>query len=169
MRSYLYIILTLILAALLQQLLPVWPLFGGMKPPILAMTAFYFALRRPPADVWTAVFSAALLQDGLDLGPPGPALIAFPVIGMLALRIRSEIFSDGIVTQLFFGAALGLFTGIITLTVYCVTGQRTVSFTLGLLRLFNSAVLGMITLPPVSIALRKFEAVLPKRRDFGWQ
>lgn len=169
MRSYLYIVLTLGFAALLQQLLPAWPLFGGLKPPLLAMTAFYFALRRKPAHVWAAVFSAALLQDGLDLGAPGPALIAFPVIGILALRIRSEIFSDGVVTQLFFGGALGLFTAAIALVIYCVTGQRTVSFGQGLLRLFSSALLGMITLPAISIALRKFEAALPKRRDFGWQ
>ena len=169
MRPYLYIVLTLVFAALIQQLLPGWPFFGGLKPPLLAMTAFYFALRRKPAHLWTAVFAAALLQDGLDLGPPGPALIAFPAIGILALRIRSEIFSDGVVTQLFFGAALGLFTALTALILYRVTGQRTVSFGLGLLRLCSSALLGMITLPAVSIALRKFEAALPKRRDFGWQ
>lgn len=169
MRTRLFILLTLPLGALLQQLLPAWPVFAGMKPPILAMMAFYYALRRNSADTWLAIFAAALLQDGLDLGSMGPALIAFPAIGMVAIRIRSEIFSDGLITQLFFGAAIGLFTACVTLVIYSATGQRALPFGTALLRLFISTLLGMATLPLISITLKHIEAALPQRRRYGWQ
>jgi len=169
MRRRILIFLTIVLGALLQQFLPAWPLFGGIKPPILAALAIHYALRRDNRDMWLAILTAALLQDGLDLGTFGPALIAFPILGILTQRIRNEIFSEGLVSQLFFGAALGLFTTFVTLFVYTVTGQRPLHFGTTLLRLFGSIWLGMATLPLVSLAINKFEAALPKRRRYRWQ
>lgn len=169
MKRRILMVLIIVLGALLQQFLPVWPLLGGIKPPVLAALATHYALRRDNRDMWLAIFTAALLQDGLDLGTFGPALIAFPILGILAYRIRNDIFSDGLVSQLFFGAALGLFTTFITLLVYTATGQRPLHPSIALLRLFGSIWLGMTTLPLVSLALNKFEAALPKRRRYGWQ
>ena len=124
MKRRILMLLTIALGALLQQTLPVWPLFGGMKPPILAAIALHYALRRDNRDMWLALIVAALLRDGLDLGTFGPGLIAFPIIGIVAQRIRNEVFSDGLISQLVFGAALGLFTALITLLIYAVSGQR---------------------------------------------
>jgi rod shape-determining protein MreD len=129
----------------------------------------HYALRRDNRDMWLVVFSAAILQDGLDLGTFGPALLAFPTIGILANRIRNEVFADGLVSQLFFGAAAGLFTTLTALLIYAVTGQRPMSFGMVLLRLFGSLFLGMATLPLVSLAINKLEAAIPKRRGYGWQ
>jgi cell shape-determining protein MreD len=123
------------IGALVQLFLPPWSVFGGAKPPVLAAFVLYYALRLSWRDMWVALFWAALLHDGLDLGPFGPALLAFPIIGVLAHRIRSEIFVDGAVTHMIVG----------------------------------SGVLGMVTLPLVSLTMNKLEAVLPKRRGYGWQ
>ena len=147
------------LGALVQQLLPAWALFGGVKPPILAALALHYALRRDNRDLWLAVFGAAILQDGLDLGPFGPALLAFAVLGVLANRVRNEIFADGLVTQLVFGAAMGL----------AATGARSPHAGIALLRLVGGALLGAATLPVVSRAINAMEAALPKRRGYGWQ
>lgn len=169
MKMRILMLLTLIAGALLQQLLPVWPLFGGVKPPILASLALYYALRRDHADMWLAIIAAALLRDGLDLGPFGTAMIVFPVIGIIAQRIRNEVFSDGFFTQLTFGALLGLSITFVALFIYGITGQRPLHLGIAMLRLFGSFCLGMITFPMVSLAINKLEAALPKRRRYGWQ
>jgi rod shape-determining protein MreD len=169
MKQRALMLLMLAVGALVQQILPPVPLFGGVKPPIMAALALYYALRRNRNDMWLAIFVAALLSDGLDLGSFGPALLAFPVIGILAHRVRNEVFSDGIVSLLFFGAATGVFTTFVTILVYSFSGQRPVPFSMALLRLVGSFCLGMITLPLVTLAINKLEAALPKRRGYGWQ
>ncbi len=169
MKQRLIMIAVLVTGALLQQLLPVWPLFGGVKPPVVAALVLHYALRRAPREMWTAVLVGALLHDGLELALFGPALLAFPAVGMLAQRIRNEIFSDGLVTQLFFGAALGLFTAFVALFIYSATGQRPFHFGFFVLRLIGAALLGMATLPLVSYSVNKLEAALPKPREYGWQ
>ena len=120
MRRRLLMLLTIAAGALIQQLLPAWPFFGGMKPPILAALALHYALRRDNRDMWLAVIAAALMRDGLEMGTFGPALLAFPIIGILANRIRTEVFSDGLVSQLIFGAAIGLFCAFCALMIYTV-------------------------------------------------
>ena len=162
-------LLTIALGALLQQLLPSWPVCGGIKPPIVAAIALHYALRSEKRDMWLAVLFAAILQDGLDLGSFGPALLAFPAGGLLAYRIRNEIFADGLVSQLVLGALLGLVTAFVALVVYSATGQREVSPLTAFLRLISSTGLGMATLPLASRTITRIETSLPKRKGYGWQ
>lgn len=169
MKRRILMLLIIGIGALLQQFLPAWPLFGGMKPPILAALVLHYALRTDTRDMWLAVITAALMQDGLDLGSFGPALLAFPIIGMGAHHIRSEIFADGVVTQLFLGAVIGLFFTFITLLIFTASGQRPFHFGQAMVRLIGSFVLGMITLPLLSPAILRLEALIPKRRSYGWQ
>ena len=157
------------IGALVQLFLPPWPMFGGIKPPVLASFALYYALHRSPRGMWIAVFWAALLQDGLALGGFGPALIGFPVIGVLAHRVRLEIFVDGAVTQMFFGAAGAMLVTLLTLVIYSVTGQRPFHFGYALLQIIGSGVLGMVMLPLVSVVMKKLENALPRYRGYGWQ
>lgn len=165
MKRRALMLLTIALGALLQQLLPGWVLVGGLKPPILAAMALHYALRKGGPDLWIAVFFAAILQDGLDLGPFGPALLAFPALGLLAYRIRNEIFSDGLVTQLILGAFTGLSTTFVALVFFSAVGQRSIPPGLVFLRLFGSFCMGMVTLPLVSRAINLVEAAIPKRRE----
>jgi rod shape-determining protein MreD len=169
MRNRLLMLLIIGLGALIQMLLPAFPMFGGMKPPILAAMVLHYALRRNNRDMWIAIAAATLMQDGLEPGSFGPALLAFPTIGLLAHRIRSEIFSDGIVTQLFLGAVIGVFCTFITMLIFAASGQRPFHFGGTLHKLIGSFALGMFTLPLVSRSIMRIEALLPKRRDYGWQ
>lgn len=162
-------LLTIAFGALLQQLLPAWPLCGGIKPPVVAAIALHFALRSNRKEMWWAVLFAAVLQDGLDLGTFGPALLSFPAAGLLAYRIRNEIFADGIVSQVVLGALLGFSTAFIALLVYTASGQRDVPPLQALVRLISSAGLGMVTLPLASRTITWIETSLPKRKGYGWQ
>jgi rod shape-determining protein MreD len=169
MKRRILMLLLIGTGALLQEVLPVWPVFGGIKPPILAAMVLHFALRRDNRDMWLAVFTAALLQDGLDLGSFGPALLAFPAIGILANRIRTEVFADGLVSQLFFGATISLFLTFITLLILTASGQRPFYFGQAVMRLLGSIFLGMLTVPLVSRTILGIESLVPKRRTYGWQ
>ncbi len=160
---------TVLIGALLQQLLPGWAVFGGLKPPILAALALHYALRQNRREMWISVFTAALVQDGLEIGPFGPALIAFPLFGWAANRIHTEIFSDGFVTQLIFGALLGVFTVLVTMILYALTGQRPLTLGQVFLRLSGGFWLGLFTLPAASFAAKKFASLFPERRGYGWQ
>lgn len=169
MRHRLLMLSIILFGALLQMVLPSWPLFGGMKPPILAALVLHYSLRRDNSEMWLAVFAAAIMQDGLEPGSFGPALFAFPTIGILSNRIRNEIFANGIVTQLFLGAVIGVFCTFVTLIIFTASGQRPFHFGQALHRLTGSFFLGMVTLPLVSHAIIRLQAMLPKRRDYGWQ
>ena len=155
--------------ALVQLFLPAWSMFGGIKPPVLAAFVLYYALHRSPRGMWIAVFWAALLHDGLDLGGFGPALVGFPLIGVLAHRIRLEIFVDGLVTQMVFGALGAMLAMLVAVLLYAATGQRPIHFGYALLRIIGSGLLGMVALPLVSWSMKMLEAAIPKRRGYGWQ
>ena len=159
----------IIFGALAQLFLPPWPIFGGIKPPVLMAFALYYALTDSRRGMWIAAFSAALLHDGLDLGGFGPALIGFPIICLLIHRVRLEIFVDGTVTQMICGAAGGMFVMLVTVLIYAISGQRPFHFGYVLLRLIGSGLLGMVTLPLVALSMNKLNAILPKRRGYGWQ
>ncbi len=169
MIKRLLIVLCLVAGALLQQLLPAWSVFGGSKPPVLTALVVYYALRSDPPEMWLAVVVATLLRDGLDLASFGPALLVFPVVGWLVNRIRNEVFADGLVTQMAFGALAAVFMMAVTAAEYALLGLRPLAVGLVLLRLFGSLLQGMVTLPLVSRILNALEASLPKRREYGWQ
>lgn len=154
---------------LVELFLPPWPIFGGAKPPVLASFVLYYALRRTSRGMWGAIFWAALLRDALDSGSFGPALLGFPLIGILAHRVRLEIFIDGTVTQMVFGAAGAMAVTLLTFLIYAATGQRPIHPGHVLLRCIGSGLLGMATLPLVSQTMTMLENILPKRKGYGWQ
>ena len=155
--------------ALLQLYLPSWPLFAGAKPPVLMALALYCAFQQPRRGMWWPVGWAALLHDSLDPGPFGPAVLAFPLMALLANRIRSEIFVDGLVTQLICGALGGMFTTLVAALIYAISGVRPASFVPTLMRFIGSGLLGMAVFPLVSMGMHALETALPKRRGYGWQ
>ena len=68
-----------------------------------------------------------------------------------------------------FGALGAMVAMLVATVVYTATGQRPFDFGYTLLRLLGAGLLGMATLPLVSLSMNKLEAALPKRRGYGWQ
>ena len=169
MRNRLLLFISIASGALIQLFLPVWPLFGEIKPPVLIALVLYFSLQSSSHSMWVAVFWAALLHDGLDLGQCGPALMGFPIIAILTHRVRLEIFTEGLITQIVFGALGSLLVMSITVLFYTLSGQRPFHLGSSLLRIAGSSLFGAATLPIVCWSMRKLEAALPKPREYGWQ
>lgn len=155
----------ILLGALLQQLLPGISLLGGMKPPILGAMALFHALHKGTPDLWIAVFFAALLQDGLSGGSFGPALLSFPALSLLIYRVRSEIFTDSLVTQMVVGALMGFCTAFAIGVFHSALGQLSVEPRLVFIRLFGALLLGLVTQPVVARVLLRMEALIPKWRE----
>jgi uncharacterized protein YacL len=88
---------------------------------------------------------------------------------MLAHRVRLEIFADGLVTQMIFGALGAMLAMLVAVLLYTATGQRPFHFGYALLRIIGSGLLGLAALPLVSWSMKKLEAAIPKRRGYGWQ
>ena len=133
--------------AVVQSLLAVWPMLGSVKPPVLPALVLFYSLKGSRRLMWTAALWAALLQDGLDAGPIGPALIAFPIIGNLAYRVRNEVFPEQLVTQLIFGALGHMLVTLVFFFVFAVTRARPLTISFGALRMTGACLSGMVTLP----------------------
>jgi rod shape-determining protein MreD len=159
----------IVLGAIAQLFLPSWPLFGGMKPPILLMIALYYSLQHSTKNMWLALILSAVLQDGLDLGRFGPALLAFPIIGTWLHKVRFEIFTEGIFTQMFLGLCSALFFTLTSLFIFTLTRERPFHFGFAILRLIGSGLLGMVISPFIFMGINKLEALLPRRRGYNWQ
>jgi len=155
-------------AALVQLYLPCWPIFGGIKPPVLLSLVLYHALNGSPrTTVWAVIF-AVLLQDSLDLSGFGPALLGFPLVALLAHRIQSRIFVDLVFTQMIFGALAAVAAMSVSIVVHTLTGQRPFSFSHTLLRLVGSLILGMGTFPILMWCTQQLTNVQKNRRRRRW-
>ncbi|MCF7847738.1 MAG: rod shape-determining protein MreD [Kiritimatiellales bacterium] len=159
----------MVMGTVVQSLLPVWPLLGSVKPPVLPALVLFYSLKGSPRLMWAAAIWAALLQDGIDAGPIGPALIAFPIIGNLAYRVRNEVFPEQLVTQFIFGALGHMLVTLVFLLVFTATGARPLAFSFGALRMLGAFLSGMVTLPVVFFIMHRFEESLPQRRAVVWQ
>jgi len=157
------------LGAVVQSFLAVWPLFASVKPPVLPALVLFYSLKGSRRLMWTAALWAALLQDGLDAGPIGPALVAFPIIGNLAYRVRKEVFPEQFVTQLIFGALGHMLVTLVFFVVFAMTGARPITASFGLLRMVGACLSGMATVPIVFFAMRRIEEAMPQRRAVVWQ
>lgn len=158
----------MIVGALIQLFFPAWAWFGGVKPPVLLALMLYYALRRSSQGMWVVLIGAAILQDGLDLGGFGPALIGFPLVGVVVHRIRKHVFIDGLVAQIVLGALGSMMVMWVAALFYRITGVRPVSVGYAFLRILGAGILGMIVFPLVSIVMNYLTILLPKRREYGW-
>ncbi len=153
MKSHVLLILLLFASALLQQTLPAWPVFGGLKPPVMLAVVLHAALRLPVREVLGLTMLAAVVHDGLEPGPFGPALIAYPLLAVLAVRFRNDLFCNSMAMQTFFGALAGLVAVLAAILVYAATGAR--PLTGSGRRLGGGPFLGAATLLIVSLLLPK--------------
>lgn len=179
MRQTVIMFLLLTVGALVQSVLPGWPMFAGVKPPVLVALVLHYALKNPRYGrrrIWVAVFWAALLHDGLTPGSPqgpvlspfGPAILAFPLIAILANRMRENIFADTIETQAIGGAAASMILVLFSILFYLVTGIRPVTFTICILQLTGALLFGVVVSPVTSLIMKKIEARLPGFREVRW-
>lgn len=91
-------------AAVLQDLLPGWPL----KLPWLAAVALYYVLCRPGTMAAVAAVWAGVLQDALGGLPVGGSALLLLAVAGVVLPLRRFLLNESALTAAAAGAALGL-------------------------------------------------------------
>ena len=138
MKNLLIILFLLSVSICLQQMLPGLPLFKNLKPSIVLALLVHLAFRLPVKNTWQFTFISALLYDGLEPGPYGPAILSFPIITSLILKFRNDLFRNGLVTQVFCGAISGAILIFVTSILYLITNARPIN------SIFNLIIFGAI-------------------------
>ena len=148
MKNLLIISFLLIASICLQQMLPGWPIFNNLKPSIVLALLVHLAFRLSIRNTWQFTFISALIYDGLEPGSYGPALLSFPIITLLILKFRNDLFRNGLVTQIFCGAVSGAIVIFVTSLLYFITNARPISSIVSLI--IFGAIIGAMIQPLLS-------------------
>jgi rod shape-determining protein MreD len=149
-----------LLAGLLQGMLPAALLLGQAKPPLLAGLVVYYALARPRRDVlWLAVL-AGLVQDGLGRIPFGYSSFVFCGLGMLIAHYKDLVFVHETLTHLLFGALMGLLSTLAMYLLLTGSGLLVMPWGAALHKALGSAALGAVLTPFLFIGCARLDEVL---------
>ncbi len=143
-------ILLLLMAALLQSILPAVSWLASVKPPFLmAVVLFYALIHRRGAFVTVAIL-AGVVQDSLSLIPAGFSAICFLALGLAIFEGRGILLRDSALTVAALGAVMG---GLTTLGLYVLlrfsSGMAAVPVAWLGLKICGSALLGALAAPLV--------------------
>lgn len=139
----------LVVATVVQGLLPSLPFLGQAKPPVLLAVVLYFALmRRPGVSLATAV-CAGLLLDAFGQGRIGISVICFLIIAWVVNESRDKLFGRRPSTQMMLGA-FGSGFMIVTLYVFQIMDSALYLPFFGMLsKAYGTMLLGIVTVPLV--------------------
>ena len=147
-------ILVMMVATLLQTILPGWAILGYARFPLLLGVVLYYALNH---KLWIAIgtaFVAGLLQDGMSFVPLGYSAFIFCVIALIAGHYKKMLLSEALVTALFFGA-IGSF--MLSFMLFMLLNMRHLigcsGFTAAL-RIMGGTILGAVSIPPIFLLLK---------------
>ncbi len=146
---FMLLVLSILMAALVQALLPALHWFGGARFPVLLGLVLYYALNHKPWIAIIVAFAGGLLHDGLSQVPLGYTPLLFSIVTVIAGRYRRLVLNEAIVTAAFFG---GVSAFVMTLLLYLflqLNGAVACSMGTAAIRIGGSAILGVVTVPAV--------------------
>lgn len=145
--TWVIMIFVLIVAAVVQTLLPGHVLLGQAKFPLLLAVVLYYALNRETSTMAAAAFLAGLLQDALSPIPLGYSAFCFCVVGWGAGRFRDLVITESLITQVFFGAVAGVIVTVILYLLLLQGGLVACSASWVVLKAVGTGVLSMLCTP----------------------
>ena len=97
-------VVSLVVAAIIQALLPAFRLLGNAPMPILLGVVIYYALSEDRSFMLKAAVLAGILQDGLCMIPLGYSSFVFVLIGTVCGKYRKIVFEQHWLTYALFGS-----------------------------------------------------------------
>lgn len=94
----------LLLATLVQSLVPAVAWLGTSKWPCLLGVSLYYALAHARGKAITVAILAGIIQDSLSLIPLGYSALCFTLVSLVLFRIREMIFRESLLTLAMVGA-----------------------------------------------------------------
>ena len=155
--NHVVIMLSLLLAAVVQTVWPAWESMGSSRLPLFVSVVLYYTLTRSTLEAVLVAILAGLFQDALSGIPLGYSSFVFVLITAALDHFKELLFAYQVVTQVFFGA---LACSLSTLALYVLLrygGHVVVMPGLLLAKFFGSLLLGMLVVPLTCRVLQGFD------------
>lgn len=163
------ITLLLVLGTSLQTLLPSPAFLGSTEWPVLLSLILCIVLRADRSCALYAGLMAGVLHDAFSPAPLGVSIPFFLLIALGVYAIREEVFGDQIITYCVLGLLGGLSKALYFTFIFSAFGLRPVGAGPLAIRLWGSALLGVLSTPLLflllSAALRRQAR---KKRRLAW-
>ncbi len=150
-------------AALLQSMLPGWGAMGQARFPLLMGVVLYASLTMDRRGMLAVAFAAGLIQDALSLLPLGFSSFGYCFGSLLILHWRDQLFGQQAVTHILLGGAFAALTTLLLYILLMSNGTVYIHFGSLVLRLFGSFIMGMFAGPIIFFGLRRMELGLGLR------
>ena len=140
----------LLMAALLQSVVPTAAWLALSKPPFLMAVVLYYALTHRRGAFLTVAVLAGVIQDSLSLMTVGFSSLCFVAFGLAVLEGRGVLFRDSLLTVAALGAVMAALTvcGLYALLRTSTEMVGVPFWWLGL-KVGGNALLGALTAPAV--------------------
>jgi rod shape-determining protein MreD len=158
--NLLALIFSLLVAALVQALLPTTRWTGYAPVPVMASVVLYYALLRPRAVLVAAAVGAGLVEDSLGQMPLGYSVFCYCVMGLLVEHFRDSLLVRQWTTHVMLGLLSNLGLTLALMVLLAKDGLIVPDVLHTMLRLLGAVLLGAVTAPVVVMALESLEQTL---------
>lgn len=134
---------------------------GFARPPILALVVAYFALTHSVPMMLFAALLGGILSDGIGSLPLGITSLAFATVGTGLHYYRHTVFSGKPVTNIFFGAVIGISVPFIIFALLLLLGRTPYCFQISLffLKIIGTMIYGAVFFPVTYVLLKRLELI----------
>lgn len=150
----------IVLAALLQAVLPGTPWLGHAKVPALMAVVVYYALARDRSAWLTAAIIAGLVQDGMGFIPFGYSSFAFCVMALMVARFKDLVFVHEAITHMLFGLLAAAGVTLILFILLRTGSQLHMGMGAGLHKTLGTALLGAVATPILFLACAHMDQLM---------
>lgn len=159
--SVVIMILAIGFGLMVEQFMPSSVFIGFARPPILALVVAYFALTHTAPMMLFAALFGGILSDGIGSLPPGITSLAFAVVGTILHYCRHTVFNGKLVTNIVFGAVIGISMPLFVFVFLLLLGRTPYSFQPGLLflKIIGTMIYGAVVFPVTYALLKKLELI----------
>lgn len=162
--TWLFQIVSLLLAVLWELQSPAIPLCAGLKLPLLHSCVLYYSLVHRRSLWVTAAILGGLLHGAMTEGPVGPDMWLLLLFGLGASRFRQHLVAEAAMTGVVLGAIWGvLFQWCLAFVLLRAGAIESPGIGLMVVRSLAAALLGALTAPVVFLLLGWAEHVLGSR------
>jgi len=144
---------------ILEHSMPSSVFMGFARPPVLALIVAYYALNHSAPMMLAAALFGGIISDGISSLPLGITPLAIAAIGAALHYSRDTIFSGKMVTNIVFGAVIGMGATLIIFMLLLFLGQTPYSFQLRMLflKIISTMIYGAVFFPVIYVLLKRLE------------
>lgn len=158
-KSLLVMFVAVVMAAILQELVPPFTA-AHVKAPCLLGVAVYYAMCREPLYGVAACAWCGVLQDGLGNVPYGVSLVSFSLVAISCIMVLRHQLSENAGSCLIVGMAGGLLTQVLQYAALAGSGQYAgLPFLFLMARMAAAAAASGLTAGVAAVVVRRMDVV----------